>query len=145
MRAFDVDEALRAEGHRVTGPRRAIWRALTESDGHVTAEELAIHVEQIDPTVNLASVYRSLTLFEELDLVRQSRLGDAAGRWELAHPDEHFHLVCRRCDEVTHHKGTLVQSVKDHLSDGHGFVAEQVELMVSGLCGRCASATDHVT
>ncbi|MGI9017499.1 MAG: Fur family transcriptional regulator [Euzebya sp.] len=135
----DVAEVLRAQGHRVTGPRLAVWRALSESDAHLTADELADRVGRVDPTVNLASVYRSLTLFEELDLVRQSRLGeDTAGRWELAHPDEHFHLVCRRCGSVDHHRGTLVQSVKDHLDGDHGFHTEQVELIVTGLCATCA-------
>lgn len=133
----DVDEVLRAGGHRVTGPRIAVWRALSRSEGHLTAEALAERVAVIDPTVNLASVYRSLALFEELDLVRQSRLGETAGHWELAHPDEHFHLVCRRCGTVDHHLGTLVQSIKDHLAGGHRFEAEDVELIVSGLCADC--------
>ncbi len=145
----DVAPLLRAEGHRVTGPRQAVWQALAESDSHLTADELARRVAAIDPSVNLASVYRSLTLFEELDLVRQSRLGgESAGRWELAHPDEHFHLVCRLCGDVDHHLGTLVQQVKDHLSGGHGFVVEEVELIVSGRCASCAgrsaiSGSDH--
>ncbi|CAN5225070.1 transcriptional repressor [soil metagenome] len=125
----------------MTRPRQAVWRALTESIEHLTAEQLADRVTEIDPGVNLASVYRSLTLFEELELVRQSHLGeDAAGRWELAHPDEHFHLVCRRCGSVDHHRGTLVQSVKEHLSEGHGFQVDQVELIVTGRCADCASA-----
>lgn len=134
----DVTEVLKAGGHRVTGPRTAVWHALTRSEGHLTAEELAERVASIDPTVNLASVYRSLALFEELDLVRQSNLGDAASRWELAHPDEHFHLVCRRCGRVDHHQGTQVQSVKEHLQTGHDFVVEDIELIVSGVCAHCA-------
>ena len=135
----DVADLLRAHGHRVTGPRRAVWRALVESGAHLTAEELSERVARIDPSINLASVYRSLTLFEELDLVRQSRLGDAAGRWELAHPDEHFHLVCTGCGSVDHHAGSLVTSVRDHLSDGHGFEADQSELTVTGRCASCVT------
>ncbi|MEE8600429.1 Fur family transcriptional regulator [Euzebya tangerina] len=140
MSASDVESALRSEGHRVTGPRLAVWRALTESDGHLTAEELAGHVEAIDPTVNVASVYRSLGLFEELGIARQSQLGDGGARWEIAHPDEHFHMVCRACGTVDHHRGSLVQAVTDHLA-GHGFQAEQVELIVTGLCTRCVVAS----
>ncbi|HUG84437.1 MAG TPA: transcriptional repressor, partial [Euzebya sp.] len=129
-----------AEGHRVTRPRRAVWRALVESEEHLTAEQLCARVARIDPAVNQASVYRSLTLFEELDLVRQSHLGgDQAGRWEMAHPDEHFHLVCRQCGGIDHHQGTLVQSVREHLATGHGFQADQVELIVTGRCAGCSS------
>lgn len=139
MPSQDIAEALRAEGHRVTRPRRAVWQALTESDEHLTAEQLAERVSRIDPAVNLASVYRSLTLFEQMDLVRQSHLGsDPAGRWEVSHPDEHFHLVCRICGSVDHHRGSLVESVRAHLADGHDFIPEQVELIVTGRCVDCA-------
>jgi Fur family transcriptional regulator, ferric uptake regulator len=136
----DVDQVLREGGHRVTRPRQAVWRALTEATEHLTAEQLAARVQERDPAINLASVYRSLTLFEELELVRQSHMGDeAAGRWEVAHPDEHFHLVCRSCDSIGHHEGTLVQSVRDHLAGDHGFQAESVELIVTGRCASCAT------
>lgn len=133
----DVTDVLRAHGHRVTRPRRAVWRALVEAERHLTVEELADRVQEREPGVNLASVYRSLALFEELDLVRESRLGDDAGRWELAHPDEHFHLVCDVCGAVEHHVGTVVEQVRQHLDEGHGFEAHAVELIVSGRCRDC--------
>lgn len=136
----DVREVLRAGGHRVTRPRTAVWAALVEADEHLTAEELAERVEASAPGVNLASVYRALTLFEDLELVRQSHLGDdAAGRWELTHPDDDFHLVCTRCGQIDHHVGTLVQTVRDHLSSGHGFAVEQIDLTVRGRCPACAA------
>lgn len=119
-----------------------MWDALVDAGAHhLTAEEVASRVEQRDPGVNLASVYRALTLFEELDLVRQSRLGDeAANRWELIHPDEHFHLVCDRCGNVDHHVGDLVTSIVEHLASGHGFDAHTVELSVTGRCAACRGA-----
>lgn len=133
-----MQRVLRRRGYRVTRPRRAVWRALVEADGHLTVEELTGRVHARDPTVNLASVYRTLALFEELDLARESRLGGAeAGRWELAHPDEHFHLVCDHCGRVEHHEGSLVQQIRDHLSFGHRFEPRDVELIVTGRCADC--------
>jgi Fur family transcriptional regulator, ferric uptake regulator len=143
VRSADVEDVLRSRGHRVTAPRRAVWQALVESDGHLTAEELAERVTAVGHRVDLASVYRSLTLFEELDLARQSRLGgDAAGRWELAHPDEHFHMVCRSCGAVDHHAGRLVAAIREHLAGDHRFHVDQVELTVTGRCGGCTDAAD---
>jgi Fur family transcriptional regulator, ferric uptake regulator len=90
--------------------------------------------------VDLASVYRTLALFDELGLARVNRLGASdAGRWELAHPDEHFHLVCTDCGMVDHHVGSLVEQIRHHLDDGHGFEARSVDLVVSGRCGTCRS------
>lgn len=140
MTTDDITGLLRHRGYRVTQPRRAVWQALVEAEGHLTVEELFDRVRDHDPGVNLASIYRSLALFEELELVRESRIGgEDASRWELAHPDEHFHLVCDRCGRIDHHVGTLVEEIREHLTEGHGFVPRDVELIVSGLCADCAT------
>lgn len=130
--------ALRRHGYRVTPPRRRVWQALAAGE-HLTAEDIVGRItDEQGPDVNLASVYRALALMEELDLVRASRLGEQAPTtWELAHPDEHFHLVCRDCGGVTHHQGTLVDQVATHLRDGHDFEPETIELVVTGRCAAC--------
>jgi Fur family ferric uptake transcriptional regulator len=136
--APDMAEALRRRGNRVTPPRIHVWEVLREAREHLTAEEIGRRVNDRDPSINLSSVYRSLALFADLDMVRESNLaGDDAARWELAHPDEHFHLVCTRCGSVDHHRGRLVADIRRHLASSHGFVTEQVELVVSGLCREC--------
>lgn len=140
MRTEEIVHLLRDRGHRATRPRRAVWQALVDADGHLTVEQLAERVRERAPGVNLASVYRSLALFEDLDLVRESRLGDEdAGRWELAHPDEHFHLVCEECGRIDHHVGTMVEQVREHLREDHGFEPRDVELIVSGRCADCVA------
>jgi Fur family ferric uptake transcriptional regulator len=107
----------------------------------LTAEQIAARVNEADPTVNISSVYRSLTLFEELDLVRESHLGiDGSARWEIAHPDDHFHMVCRKCGSVDHHVGELVEQIRSHLADHHSFLADNVDLVVTGVCEECARA-----
>lgn len=130
-----LDDTLRAHGYRVTRPRRTVWDALRRTTDHVTVDEL---VELVDDDVDPASVYRTLALFEELGIARMSRFQDSdAGRWEPAHPDEHFHMVCRVCGQVEHHAGTLVASIQEHLAADHGFVADDVDLTVTGRCSRC--------
>lgn len=146
---MDVDQLphlLRDRGHRVTAPRLAVFEALLDDHGHLTVEELAERVRDRQPSVNLASIYRSLALFEELGLARETRLGDEdAGRWELAHPDEHFHLVCVDCGTIDHHQGTLVDQVRRHLGGGHGFEAATVDLTVTGRCAACVAAGERST
>lgn len=135
----ELREALGEAGHRMTGPRMAVWQVVATSETHLTADEISEKVRQLDPTVNLSSVYRSLALFSELGLVRESNLGaNEATHWEIAHPDEHFHLKCRVCGRVEHHRGDLVAQIDQHLADHHGFQAERVELLVTGLCQDCA-------
>lgn len=131
---------LRRHGYRITPPRLRVWQVL-ESGGHLTAEEIAQRIANAaGPDVNLASVYRSLALLEELELVRSSRLGEGSTTWERAHPDEHFHLVCRQCGNVSHHRGTLVDKVATHLRTDHSFEPEHIELVVTGRCADCVRA-----
>jgi Fur family transcriptional regulator, ferric uptake regulator len=133
-----LERSLRSRGYRVTTPRRAVWHVLHEARGHLTVDQILDEVAAGGGDVDTASIYRTLALFEELGLARVSRLGERdAGRWELAHPDEHFHLVCEVCGEVDHHVGTLVAQIRDHLEDGHGFEVGEVELVVTGRCARC--------
>ncbi len=123
----------------MTTARRAVWNVLSGSDGHLTADEVAIEVSHLNPDVNLSSVYRSLGLFEELGLVRGTSIQSGGpAHWELAHPDDSFHLKCRSCGKVEHHHGDLVDRVRSHLQEDHGFVPEQIDLVVTGLCPVCA-------
>ncbi len=133
-----IDERLHDHGHRATGPRRLVWQALVDLDDHVTVEQLAERVAESDPSVNLASIYRSLALFRDLGLVRESRLGPSeVSYWEPAHPDEHFHLVCTSCGTIDHHVGTLVSQIEEHLISGHDFQPQHIEIVVRGLCPSC--------
>lgn len=138
MRAMDVAHRLRDEGYRLTPQRRLVWETLRQADRHLTAEEIHERVSETVPDFNVASVYRTLALLSELDLVKEVRLGDGRGHWEVAHPDDEFHLVCGGCGSVSHHSGDLVAGVRAHLETGHGFVAEEVDLVVHGRCASCA-------
>ena len=134
----ELADELRTRGYRVTRPRRAVWQVLAGAQAHLTVEQIAEAVAADGHRADLASVYRTLGLFEELGLARVTRLGgEDAGRWELAHPDEHFHLVCERCGDVDHHVGSLVAQVREHLDVEHGFEVRRVQLVVSGRCPAC--------
>jgi Fur family transcriptional regulator, ferric uptake regulator len=136
----EVGAVLREHGYRLTRPREVVWEVLRRADGHLTAEQIADRAEQAAPGVNLASVYRALALLSDLDLVRESRLGEGdAAVWEMAHPDEHFHLVCGSCGDVSHHAGDLVEQVRTHLGGEHGFAVDSIELVVTGRCDSCAA------
>lgn len=134
---MDVADRLRDEGYRLTPQRRVVWEALRAAERHLTAEELHERAARSAPELNLASVYRTLALLDELGLARQVQIGDGRGHWEVAHADDAFHLVCRRCRRVTHHAGRLVEQVRSHLLDDHGFASEDVDLVVHGLCADC--------
>lgn len=133
-----MEERLRTQGYRLTLQRQLVWDVLRTASGHLTVEQVHEQVTRSAPHVNLASVYRSLALLAELGLAKEVQLGEGLGRWELDHPDDAFHLVCRVCGGVEHHPGDLVDRVRRHLHAEHGFAPEGVDLVVHGVCAPCA-------
>jgi Fur family ferric uptake transcriptional regulator len=135
----DVAHRLRDQGYRLTPQRQLVWNVLRRATTHMTAEEIHDEVSKTVPDFNVASVYRTLTLLEELEFAKSVNLGDGKGHWEVAHPDDDFHLVCRVCDTVLHHSGDLVERVRAHLATDHGFAAEGINLVVHGVCANCTT------
>lgn len=135
---MDGIETLRAEGYRVTPQRQLVWQVLSRARRHLSADQIHAEVSRSVPSVNLTSVYRTLTVLASLGLVKEVQLGDGPGQWEVSHSDDEFHLVCRSCGTVSHHAGDLVARVREHLTGGHGFVPEHIGLVVHGRCARCA-------
>lgn len=136
------EDALRASGHRLTPQRVLVWDVLRRSEGrHLSAEAIYREVAKVLPAFNVASVYRTLSLLSELGLARETRLGDRRAVWEVNHDGDHpIHMVCRSCQEVTHHESPTVQRIAGHLLEDHDFAVEDVELIVTGVCGRCRAA-----
>jgi Fur family transcriptional regulator, ferric uptake regulator len=143
MGSVDMAARLHTEGYRLTPQRQLVWDTLRRANEHLTAEQIHDEVTRVAPQINLASVYRSLALLSELGLAREVQLGEGIGRWEVNHPDDAFHLVCRVCGTVDHHPGDLVDSVRRHLTGDHGFRPEAVDLVVHGVCPTCALASDN--
>ena len=139
---MDVAHRLRNQGYRLTPQRQLVWNALRRATTHLTAEEIHEEVSKTVPDFNVASVYRTLTLLEELKLAKCVNFRDGKGHWEVAHPDDEFHLVCRACGIVRHHTGDLVERIRAHLLGGHGFRAQSIDLVVHGLCADCADPAD---
>lgn len=129
---------LRARGHRVTATRQAVWGVLQATERHLTVDEIVRATAAAGHPVGLASVYRTLDLFEELGFARRSQVADEdANRWEVAHADENFHMACALCGAVEHHVGSLVGAIEEHLQHRHGFEVYAVDLRVTGRCARC--------
>lgn len=132
----DLASRLRESGHRLTPQRELILKAVDHL-GHATPDEVLAEVRQHSQAVNISTVYRTLEVLEQLGLVKHAHLSDRAPTYHSVGGHEHFHLVCRKCEQVT--------SVEDHEADEfvariratHGFKADVGHLTVHGLCATC--------
>ncbi len=125
----------------MTRPRRIVWEVLTaDSHTHLSAQEIADRVRAREPGINVSSVYRTLTLFAELELVRESRRADgSASSWEPTHGDDVIHLVCSSCGAVRHHAVPLVHDLHHQVADVEGFNVDGLDVTASGVCDRCGA------
>jgi Fe2+ or Zn2+ uptake regulation protein len=137
MTEQELQAALRERGHRVTPQRILILRAITELGRHATAEEVLASVSTWLPNASLPTVYAALELFDELGVVRRVAAGDGAALWD-PRVDGHHHLVCRRCGEVSDLDADVEVSGPLRAARRSGFRPDSAELVVSGLCARCA-------
>ena len=136
-----AEQALRASGYRLTPQRVLVWNVLRRShDQHLSAEEICAQVQETIPTFNVASVYRTLALLADLGLAKEIRLDDGPARWEVTHDHEHHHMVCRVCGSITHDDDPVLDLVSDRVQATHGFAAEEVDLVVTGVCAGCRAA-----
>ena len=137
---MSIDEVLRARDFRVTRARQLVWEVLSSSESHLSAIDIHERVHAIDDSINASSVYRALALFSDLDLVRESHLGELS-TWEPAHEDEVIHLVCERCQSTTHFNTSTVDRLRAQVEEVAEFSPTTIDVQITGLCSRCYSTT----
>jgi Fe2+ or Zn2+ uptake regulation protein len=121
---------------RVTPQRVVVHRALRELDRHVTADELLDAVTDRLPSVSLPTIYATLELLEELDMVR--RVQRAGTTLFDPRTDPHHHLVCTVCGSVEDFDSELDTAPLTRAAGDLGFRPGRVEALVHGRCRNCA-------
>lgn len=129
---------LRAQGYRLTPQRELVLRAVEEL-GHATPDEVLTEVRRESSAVNISTVYRTLELLEELDLVRHAHITDRAPTYHSTATPPHVHIVCRSCGAVDELPTTTVQPLVDRLAEERGFATDVGHLTIFGTCASCAS------
>ncbi len=141
MKASDIDQRLipplRERGLRVTSQRVLIHRALCAHDQHMTADQVREAVAGVLPGVSLPTVYATLELLEQLGLVRRFGTGTGAVLFD-SRVEPHAHTVCRSCGATADLDGARVSDQALARASETGFVPDHTQLVVWGLCPRCA-------
>lgn len=129
-----VARLLRERGLRWTRQREQVLEAVREL-GHATPEQVHRAVTGID----LATVYRTLDVLEEIGLIKHMHLGHGAPAYRPAE-DEHIHVVCHQCGSVVDVPHSLVDDLQRRLRAERGFELDRAHLTVFGRCADCAAA-----
>jgi Fur family transcriptional regulator, ferric uptake regulator len=130
-------EELKAQGIRITPQRAIILEAIERMPGHVTAEEVYAAVEKVNRYINLATVYRTLELLKELDLITEADMGTGAAQYALRSHGPHHHAICRACGHTFEVPHTLLAPVIQELGEQYNFVADAHHVVIFGWCSTC--------
>jgi Fe2+ or Zn2+ uptake regulation protein len=135
-----VLEFLRAQGQRVTTPRRLLIESLIEADDHLTADELASLVQDRAPDVHISTIYRNLEELERLGVIEHAHLGHRAVSYHLS-AVTHGHLVCERCGTTVEISQDLFLPLVRRVDAELGFAVDPHHFALVGVCRRCSSTT----
>ncbi len=122
-----------AKGLRMTGQRRVIARVLQESEDHPDVEELYSRASAVDSGISIATVYRTVKLFEEAGILERLEFGDGRARYEDAERDHHDHLIDVQSGEVIEFVDPEIEALQERIAAKLGYQLKGHRLELYGV------------
>ena len=135
--SWDIADALKNQGYRLTPQRLMVVSAIENSKDHISADEVYSQIVTRYPNVNISTVYRTLELLKRLDLVTETDLGGGRVRYHPANKGHHHHLVCQECGAMIDLDESLLRPLQEALLLEHNFIADLRHLAIHGRCVIC--------
>jgi Fur family peroxide stress response transcriptional regulator len=132
----EIVDTIRKSGFRATPQRVAIYEALWKAGSHPSVAEIHEYAKRSDPSLSLATVYKTLQLFSDIGLVREMGFRDGSTRYD---PDTDFHinLVCNKCGRIEDFDCISIEQIAPNLDRDAGFRVQSYNFEVRGLCSEC--------
>ncbi len=127
---IDLEQLCAERGLRITEQRRVIARVLSESEDHPDVELLHKRAAAIDPKISIATVYRTVRLFEEAGILDRHDFGDGRARYEAAPEAHHDHLIDVETGKVVEFVDPEVEALQRQIAArlGYRLVDHRMEL-----------------
>jgi len=130
------------KGLKMTEQRRVIARVLSESADHPDVEAVHQRAASIDPKISIATVYRTVRLFQEASILERHDFGDGRARYEEAPTEHHDHLIDLQSGKVIEFRNETIEKLQREVASrlGYKLVDHRLELFAVPLEGTAASA-----
>lgn len=116
-----IEELCLEKGMKMTGQRRVIARVLSEAQDHPDVEEVYRRAVQVDPHISIATVYRTVRLFEEANILERHDFGDGRSRYEEASDEHHDHLIDIQSGRVMEFRSPEIEALQREIAERFGF------------------------
>lgn len=128
-----IIERCEAKGLRMTGQRRIIASVLQASDDHPDVEELYARASAEDAGISIATVYRTVKLFEEAGILDKLEFGDGRARYEDAEREHHDHLIDMNSGEVIEFVDPEIEELQERIARRLGYTLKGHKLELYGV------------
>lgn len=118
------------KGLKMTEQRRVIARVLSESNDHPDVEALFKRATKVDPHISIATVYRTVKLFEDAQIIERHDFGDGRARYEEMPDEHHDHLIDLRSGKVVEFSNKEIELLQEKIARelGYKLVDHRLEL-----------------
>lgn len=137
-----ICEKLKEKDYKITNQRKIIIKKfLSQQDSHLSAEELFNSVKKEHPEIGLATVYRTLDLLADLEIIHKIDFGDGRARYEIGGEEthHHHHLICLTCGDVIEFNDDLLEELEEVIKKQSGFTVVDHQVKFYGICSKCDS------
>jgi Fur family ferric uptake transcriptional regulator len=136
---IDFKALLKKNTLKFTIQREVILETLYNSDEHLTPESLHHLIQKKFPDLKtgIATVYRTLSLLEDSNMVTSLSFGAQGKKYELGAKEHHDHLICTRCGNITEFVDEQIEDRQHKISDELGFKMSDHSMQIYGLCKDC--------
>lgn len=133
-------EMLQEKDYKLTPQRQLVVQILLGNmDKHLSAEDIYHLVKRENPDIGLATVYRTLELLSDLEILQKIDFGDGRSRYEFreAAHHHHHHLICTSCGRVEEFAEDLLEALEHQVAARSGFRVTDHQVKFFGLCRDC--------
>ena len=133
-------QRVRDAGYKLTNARLTVLAVLEQADGHITSTELLDRVNELDPGIGRASVFRTLDLFTQLNLIRPTYIDSSVTPTYVLMPGgHHHHIICTNCNRVIEFEDCGLEQLRQELEQRYHVRLTGHLLEFYGLCDDCDS------
>lgn len=137
-----IERLCQKKGLKMTGQRRVIARVLSESGDHPDVEALYRRAARIDSRISIATVYRTVRLFEEASILERHDFGDGRARYEELPDEHHDHLIDIESGQVIEFSNAEIEQLQEEVARKLGFRLVDHRLELYGVPLGTQSARD---
>ena len=125
-----LEELCIEKGLKMTEQRRVIARVLSDADDHPDVEQVYQRATDVDPRISIATVYRTVKLFEEANILERHDFGDGRARYEEVSDEHHDHLIDMNSGEVVEFRNDEIERLQKEVAKrlGYRLVGHRLEL-----------------